>query len=517
MAAAASNKPTAVHFSLIFFVMLSIILGVATYQYHALATDEQEKSLKEGKEKTAVTKSWQDARDEISKLSELIGIQGGNAYNQANPSDPATVFGGAKERIVKAAKSNAKATLLDTVDALSRQLETVTADRDGQEAIKATFEKQLADLKNKQQNELTGFRNAKSEAEKSLREALAGVNEKIAIKDKSIAQLQASLRNTQNDLDKEREAREDERKKLSQQLKDRDAKLVLLRNRLNELEQTNFEVADGDVRKVDSQNRLVWISLGSADALQEQMTFSVYARESDKLGRGPENIKGKIQVTKIVENHLAEARILEESPLNPIVPLDVIHTPAWSPGRREHFAFVGYVDLDLNGGPFDLARFKENLKRFKEVVAVRGGSVDLEINAEGDRVITPPNGEPRKAEEGEVVNEGHKFLVIGELPNLLDKSNAAEEEIFKKFHKEAKLMEEEARARGVQVVNLNRFLGYIGYVPRAHLFKPNSDMKLPTAKAREAAGTVSESVSSRRKALAPKQSYGTTTSKATQK
>ena len=51
--------------------------------------------------------------------------------------------------------------------------------------------------------------------------------------------------------------------------------------------------------------------------------------------------KGTIEVVRIIEAHLAEARIMDDDPSKPIMPGDQLFSAAWRPGHAEHFALVG--------------------------------------------------------------------------------------------------------------------------------------------------------------------------------
>ena len=95
--------------------------------------------------------------------------------------------------------------------------------------------------------------------------------------------------------------------------------------------------------------KLVWINRGEADALRKGTTFSVYKQINKGVARGSQDIKGAIEVTRIVGPHQAEARITRSKIDDPIVTGDPIYTPLWRAGVKEKFAFVGLIDLDNDG------------------------------------------------------------------------------------------------------------------------------------------------------------------------
>ncbi len=126
---------------------------------------------------------------------------------------------------------------------------------------------------------------------------------------------------------------------------------------------------------VNQQARSVWISLGRADGLQRQMTFSVYPSTAMDVGKAPR--KGSIEVTEILGDHLAEARILEDNPSDPIMPGDLIHTPVWEAGQRPRFALADGMDIDGDG--------KSDLDIVLNIIRSNGGIVDCYIDDEDNK------------------------------------------------------------------------------------------------------------------------------------
>jgi hypothetical protein len=192
------------------------------------------------------------------------------------------------------------------------------------------------------------------------------------------------------------------------------------------------ERADGKVTWVNQKGRVVWLALGSDDMLKRQTSFSVFGIDDDKPLDS--QMKGKVEVTRILDRHLSEARILEDDLSNPIMPGDNIFSPAWQPGRAEHFAFAGFMDIDGDG--------VSDRARVREVVALNGGVVDAEATDDG------------KTTGQMTVNT--KYLILGDAPTE-KKSNAIEG--YSALVGEAKL-------KGVSSMSLKEFLDYMGYDSR---------------------------------------------------
>jgi hypothetical protein len=132
----------------------------------------------------------------------------------------------------------------------------------------------------------------------------------------------------------------------------------------------------GEVTWVDQRSATAWINLGRADALDRQTTFSVYSADVMDLGKA--QTKATIEVTKILGDHAAEARITSDKNSDPITEGDKIFTPLWSPGDRQHFALAGLMNLDGDGR--NVPRIVRNLIRDN------GGEVDCMMDESGNKL-----------------------------------------------------------------------------------------------------------------------------------
>ena len=186
------------------------------------------------------------------------------------------------------------------------------------------------------------------------------------------------------------------------------------------------------------------------------MTFSVYAKENLGVGRGAEDIKGKIEVTRILEPHMAEARVIEEDLYRPMVSGDLIYTPIWSPGLIEKISVIGAIDLDGDG--------RSDREQFHQMMAVAGCVIDNEVDDNGDR--TPENGK---------ITVQTRFLVKGDVPELPDVTGEEAKAKVKKIHNHLTDMQKEARSNGVRVIKMNDFLAYIGYHTKRRTFLPGQN------------------------------------------
>src|SRR5581483_2017659 len=147
----------------------------------------------------------------------------------------------------------------------------------------------------------------------------------------------------------------------------------------------------------------------------------------DSKAGDPDGKKGQIEVTQILGDHMAEARILDSTLANPLLPGDKIYTPLWDPGRPERFAIAGKIDIDGDG--------KDDRDQLKSIIALSGGTIDAELSPEGNLTGA--------------ISSDTRYLIEGP-PQ--DKARTA----FEKLAADAKLM-------GVERIGIDKFLDHIGW------------------------------------------------------
>lgn len=192
----------------------------------------------------------------------------------------------------------------------------------------------------------------------------------------------------------------------------------------------NFENPDGKIQWVNQRQRLVWINLGLADGLGRQTTFAVFDR--DQAGVKNASPKGRIEVLQIKDAHTAECRILQDKVADPIVPGDLIHTPAWQPGQKVRFALVGVMDLNNDG--------VSDRELIKNVIAMNGGLVDAELRDDGKRVGA--------------ITVNTRYVVLGDKP-----TDKTDNKILDEY---AKLVSE-AQRFGVETISVQKLLNLMGW------------------------------------------------------
>jgi hypothetical protein len=299
--------------------------------------------------------------------------------------------------------------------------------------------------------------------------ARKSAEERLAVESSKFAEDRKALEKAGDDLKK---SLQDQRAKYEGDIASRDATIKNLTTENTKLAQANknlidqrkdepgsFEVADGRISWVN-QNGTVWINLGSADFLRRQVTFSVF--DADLHDAAKSEKKGSIEVTRILGDHMAEARITDDDPTNPILTGDKIYSQIWHRGKQLHFAFTGVIDIDGDTqSDLDLAR---------ELVKLNGGVVDAYLDNDGkvQGVITPTT----------------RYLVAGDMPSSAAKAALTDG---------SNLMYKEAASMGVETITLPEFLSQMGYKPQDRTVRLGAG-----ASARDFPATFQNDVSGRR-------------------
>jgi hypothetical protein len=220
---------------------------------------------------------------------------------------------------------------------------------------------------------------------------------------------------------------------------ERDKQLALAATKIENLSQKvesqrapKYETPSGDITHVDQGTKSVWVNLGSADGLERQMKFSVLDQKETGVTQAKK--KGSIEITRVMEAHLAEARIVDNPLADPILVGDKIYSPTFRKGQKTHFALAGLIDLNNDG--------RSDQEKVKAIITSNGGAVDAELLDDGSIA-------------GKMTVET-RYLVQGQRPT--DKTN---KNIMEGYSK----MVEKATELGVLTITLDELLNRMGYVP----------------------------------------------------
>ncbi|MFT5326625.1 MAG: hypothetical protein ACI8P0_004502 [Planctomycetaceae bacterium] len=516
---AASNKSVGLQITLAIFAMLAVIGWVAFYMQFRELADNQARFATAGAEKQAAENAARKGLDDIDAFKAAAGFDhpdvGTDQQGAAN-----TVLGAIATTLAKVHKDHGPlttTTLAAAIFHLSQGVTALTDERDQLQTEVATRNTELAALRGEYQSKVDIHEVARRSAETDLADVRITTKEQLDKRQQDIEKLSRELNDQLVKYDEATATWTAERRKYVADEEQLVIQVDDLREKLKAATRVSFERPDGLVRWIDNTAGLVWINLGSQDRLRLRTTFSVYRKAHHGVARGAEDIKGQIEVTRIIDNHTAEARILNDDIYDPISKGDPVYTPLWSPGRTETFAIVGLVDLDQDG--------VLDRDQFHDIVSDAGARLNHEVLDDGNRVRY--EGFPDKFlnwDEGSpTLDSDTKYLILAEIP---DPSLAIREEdvvIRKAISAHLDAMRKEARLKGIEEIRLSDFLEHIGYRPQRRLYIPGLvdrpfNLRAGAASVgtnevvgdRSAAGAVS-GVYGRSKRLKPQSSAGKTT------
>jgi hypothetical protein len=419
----ASSENQGLQIALIIFVMLTILLSVTTFMFFREYEEADQKSRKDVEGATKAAQQLREAVTEMESLRKMIGVS-----DQAKLTDVRTSFDEDMKKFATTVPDESKFyrpaleflanTLNEKTTELIAARDTIQQEKDEREKVEQAKQVQVAAAEENAR---------KAEADKEAAKKEFDAERKKMLEDMADLQRQSKDKN-----DKMTELAETSKKK-QDELTAEKAKLERANTYLNEknvaLDPTSgFEVPDGRIVWVDQRSRSAYINVGQADGLRRQTLFSVVAGDDD-VGND-QKTKGRLEVTEILGPHFAQARIIEDKLIDPMVEGDQIFTPLWQPGRAEGIGIIGFIDIDGDG--------VDDREMVRDLVKLNGARIDAEDSPDGKQV-------------GEL-NINTRYLVLGEPPqgkDVLDKA-------YTKLQRDATRM-------GVRLISVGKFLDQVGW------------------------------------------------------
>ncbi len=410
--------------ALIAFVVLTILFSVTTFIFFRQAkeaTIRADKAESMAKDNQTAANNIQT---EYNKVKQMVGFADSDRLDTINRDynqDMETYAGNfeAENRVYRKV-------LVYLNDIIQKKNAALAAEQEQVKALTAA----MASFEQVKQPQIDQAFQTATKASSDLKAQRAVFDQELKDTKENNNQLLTKLEKSRKDAEATVEKSQTKQKELEDQIRLVMDQYHFTRDKLEKMIEPTFEAADGEVRWVDQRDKTVWINLGRADALKRRTTFSVYSSDTNdvtKAGR-----KGSIEVTQVLGEHMSEARIVEDQVSNPIMPGDVIHTPVWAPNSREHFALVGFLDIDGDG--------KSDKELVKDLIASNGAVIDAEVDAKGKRI-------------GKMTAET-RYLVRGEQPAV--DASPEMQSVYSEMGREAERL-------GISIIDLPTLLQRMGY------------------------------------------------------
>ncbi|OQA00386.1 MAG: hypothetical protein BWY69_01731 [Planctomycetes bacterium ADurb.Bin401] len=251
----------------------------------------------------------------------------------------------------------------------------------------------------------------------------------------------------------QREEAINERNKSRQELLEAMSKLTITQNRLEDAlsrldvlkPRPKQDVAaykpDGSVISVDIQSNIVFIDIGADSKVYPGLTFAVYDRSAPIPTEGTS--KGEIEIFDVAKN-TATARITQQSKRNPVAEGDTIINLIWDSTATNTFVIAGEFDFNGNG-TID----RDGAEKVQQLVENWGGKTEEAVTIDTD------------------------YVVLGTEPQILKKPTLSDIETDPlandKYEASVKASERyqevktQAKDLYIPVFSLKRFLNFTGY------------------------------------------------------
>lgn len=453
----ASRESQGLQVALILFVMVTVVLAVTTYLYFSTAEKEKAKALAA----EARAKQSDDAVNSLEFQNQILKHVLG--YETKTKEQ--------LETIVQSLKDDSRKEMDQVLANFEQDAKLYGAGLTGQAVNYRTLPSHLVAIVNDKNSKLADADKRQDQLVQERQQIQAAEQQRVAKAEAALAQAQADLAAERAKFNQDRQVITDARTQLANMIPEKDKQLNQvssessqkiesmqklltqqqllidsLREKLQEEKTPTFEVADGEVTNVNQGARIAWVNLGSADGIQRQMTFSVYDKNQTGVASAP--VKGRIEITRVMEAHLSEARILDDDLSDPVMQGDQIYSPSFRKGQRTHFALAGFLDIDGDG--------RSDQEKVKSIITTNNGVIDVELQPDGTIAgkLTPNT----------------RYLVKGAAPT--DKSN---ERLTKGYSQ----MIDDATKQGVESIALDTLMERMGYVDDSRVVQMQRSGMLP--------------------------------------
>ncbi len=414
------------HVALIIFVVLTIFLAVSTFVFFSQYNDAEKRAQVNLERAEKADDAWGEKDRWLKEFQGKMGFaEDDNAdairdHFNADMQTFAATFPEETARTYRQVIRRQAEVINLTNKSLADEQRRVAQFKNENAALIEATQKEIGEFK-KQFEEANSKLHAEKETFKDDRERMKQLQ----------ARLNSDLKQINTDYVKQLSVSDGKIGKLKEKLKKKTEEYIIVKKTVDNMRRETPDRFHGEIRWVNDRHRMVWINLGRADALRPQTNFSVFAAGMNDISEAGR--KASIEVTRILGSHLAEARVVDPNPTDPILIGDKIYTPVWSLGEKRHFALAGLIDLDNDG--------RSDLERMHTLIKMNGGVIDAPMDAQGER-----SGQ---------MNMNTRYLVVGEVY----KPTAPPE-----LRQDYTDMKKKAEELQIEEITLGKFLELMGWV-----------------------------------------------------
>lgn len=346
--------------AMILFIITTLIFMLTTYFAYSSSTRLAGENQELQSQVETAQSSARSAETLATQLKEKIGLDAGMADSEVT------------QQVDLAVQQNSVApenqTFLGIIDELNKRVTELSGNlaRANQDIQKIRQEKQQ-ELAVEQQK-LAAARESEALAQAKYNAAINENKEFFATNQAENQKLLAAASKSKTERDQAIKTADEQVGEASAKLKNAKAIIKARTIELQELTSDTPDQYDGRILGVVAATKRVLIDRGRADGLRPKMMLGVYDSEDTNVRTATK--KASIEVTRILGDHRAEARITQTDHIHPIIRNDFIASPAWSPGESLGIALVGKMDFDKDG--------LDDREYIRNLITLGGGHIDAE-------------------------------------------------------------------------------------------------------------------------------------------
>ncbi|NNJ24212.1 hypothetical protein [Alienimonas chondri] len=459
---AVQGKSTGLTVGLIIAVVIALIATVAAFLFYRNYTQNETRYQTIQTEKDNVQRVNETLRAERDAIKTSLGITASDTGLQDEGAG--TVLGEAKAKIAALNTGQGETNIVSVAENLSALLEQERIKTGSQALDIAELRRQINALESKYSQEAQQYNAARMNALADKNDVQTSADERVQAEQARRQEIEDQLAATKAELEETKEQMANQTDALNEQITEYRLTNTRLIRKLAEIETRSFTSPDGKIVNLQRSTDTVYLNIGSAQNLRPGVTFSVYDKDLvGPTGGDASALKGSIEVLS-VDEQISEARITEVTTLEPLSVGDLIFSPAWSPGRKSTFAFVGMIDLDGDG---NTAGERDRLRR---ILNDAGAEISVYVDDEGNWV--DGDGDPDTNQPLDVNTE---MLVLGTIPDPSEVSDPARKAAYTRMRLAREEIRSQAERNGIAVKTLKTFLDTMGVSTTRRRFVPGDD------------------------------------------
>jgi hypothetical protein len=425
------------------FAIIMTVSAILTGTMYILTHMELAKvvvtALEHSAENKTLKQMVRDYEDREQQLKNALAYQQ-SELGDFNSPDPLTVLGSMRADLDELNLSPSPLNIRDALAQWKHEKEKYSkSDKAMQEQV-TDLRTLLNSLESRWMALLNVEKNNHKESKKELADTLATRSELIEGKNRQLQEYRENMNQVQQRLtilENEYQAKAkdwtERERMLHNTISRMRNQLATIKGEINQVEEP-----DAEIIKYEGFTNTIWLNRGSLDLLQPGVVFVITS--SREIDKGKQ--KGRAQVTKIIGEHLAEAKFIDGK--GTVLNGDHLSSSLWSPGQVQKFVLAGLFDLDDDG--------KSDMDIIKTYLEKSGAKLVGYGDEQGNHV-------------GEKIDADVTGLVIGNIPDptlaKTEKSRSQAEAIMN----HATMLRHAADDYGIDIITRQKFLLDLG-LPR---------------------------------------------------